>query len=78
MLSILTNKDVFEPSYDDLKFKVRNCNYVCTKLIILSSVGKELPAKLETPVRFLGWEDPLEKGQTTHSSILGLPWWFRR
>ena len=29
----------------------------------------------ETPVRFLGWEDPLEKGQATHSSILGLPWW---
>ena len=30
----------------------------------------------EIPVRFLGWEDPLEKGQATHSSILGLPWWF--
>ena len=30
----------------------------------------------ETPVRFLGWEDPLEKGQATHSSILGLPWWL--
>ena len=27
----------------------------------------------ETPVRFLGQEDPLEKGQATHSSILGLP-----
>ena len=23
----------------------------------------------ETTVRFLGWEDPLEKGQATHSSI---------
>ena len=30
----------------------------------------------ETPVRFLGWEDPLEKGQATHSSILGLPLWL--
>ena len=30
-----------------------------------------------TPVRFLGWEDPLEKGQADHSSILGLPWWLR-
>ena len=29
----------------------------------------------ETPVRFLGWEDPLEKGKTTHSSILGLHSW---
>ena len=23
-----------------------------------------------------GWEDPLEKGQATHSNILGLPWWL--
>ena len=28
----------------------------------------------ETPVQFLGWEDPLEKGQAIHSNILGLPW----
>ena len=27
----------------------------------------------EAPVRFLGWEYPLEKGQATHFSILGLP-----
>ena len=26
----------------------------------------------ETLVQFLGWEDPLEKGYATHSSILGL------
>ena len=30
----------------------------------------------ETPVRVLGQEDPLEKGQATHSSILGLPLWL--
>ena len=30
----------------------------------------------ETRVQFLGWEDPLEKGIATHSSILawGIPW----
>ena len=30
----------------------------------------------ETPVRFLGWEDPLEKGKATDSSILAwrIPW----
>ena len=41
-----------------------------------SSVGKELPALQETPVRFLGWEDPLEKGKATRSSILSwrIPW----
>ena len=27
----------------------------------------------ETLVGFLGWEGPLEKGQATHSSILGFP-----
>ena len=27
----------------------------------------------ETPIRFLGQEDPLEKGQATHFSFLGLP-----
>ena len=31
---------------------------------------KNLLAILETVVRFLGWEDPLEKGTTTHSSVL--------
>ena len=35
---------------------------------------KNLPAMQETLVRFLGQEDPLEKGQATYSSILGLPW----
>ena len=28
----------------------------------------------ETLVPFLGWEDPLEKEQATHTSILGLSW----
>ena len=31
---------------------------------------KRLPAVRETWVRSLGWEDPLEKEMTTHSSIL--------
>ena len=34
---------------------------------------KNLPAMQETPIQFLGWEEPLEKGKVTHSSILGLP-----
>ena len=34
------------------------------------------PAMRETWVRFLGWEDPLEKGMATQSSILAwrIPW----
>ena len=31
---------------------------------------KNLPAMQETQVRSLDWEDPLEKGIATHSSIL--------
>ena len=31
---------------------------------------KNLPATWETLVGSLGWEDPLEKGKVTHSSIL--------
>ena len=34
------------------------------------------PAMQETLVRFLGWEDPLEKGRATNSSFLGVPWWL--
>ena len=34
MTLILINKDVFEPSYNDLKFMVWNHNYFCTKLIL--------------------------------------------
>ena len=30
---------------------------------------KNLPAMLEARVQSLGWEDPLEKGMATHSSI---------
>ena len=42
----------------------------------LVQLVKNLPAMQETPVRFLGQEDPLEKGSATHSSILWLPLWL--
>ena len=44
---------------------------------LVAQTVKNLPAMQEAPVRFLDWEDPLEKGQATHSSSLGLPWWLR-
>ena len=37
---------------------------------LIAQLVKNLSAMQETPVRFLGWEDPLEKGMATHSSIL--------
>ena len=36
----------------------------------MAQVLKKLPAMLETQVRSLGGEVPLEKGMATHSSIL--------
>ena len=36
----------------------------------MAQLVKNLPAMWETWVQFLGWEDPLEKGKETHSSIL--------
>ena len=35
-----------------------------------SSVGEQPACHVETWVRSLGWENPLEKGKATHSSIL--------
>ena len=42
----------------------------------VTQLVKNLPAMLETWVRFLGWEDPLEKEMATHSSTLAwrIPW----
>ena len=37
---------------------------------LLAQLVKNLPALQETLVQFLTWEDPLEKGMATHSSIL--------
>ena len=37
---------------------------------MVAQMVKNLPAMLETQVQSLGWEDPLEKGMATHSSIL--------
>ena len=36
----------------------------------MAQTVKNPPAMQETQVRFLGGEDPLEKGMATHSSIL--------
>ena len=42
----------------------------------MAQTVKNLPAMQDTEVQSLGWEDPLEKGTATHSSILAwrIPW----
>ena len=43
---------------------------------LIAQLVKNPPAMQETPVQFLGWEDPLEKGKATPSSTVGLPLWL--
>ena len=40
-------------------------NYIC-----IAQLVKNPPAMQETWVQSLGWEDPLEKGKASHSSVL--------
>ena len=46
------------------------------KASLMAQLVKNPPAMWETWVRSRGWEDPLEKGTATHSSILAwrIPW----
>ena len=43
--------------------------YTCWASLV-AQVVKNLPAMWETWVQSLGWEDPLEEGMATHSSVL--------
>jgi len=43
---------------------------------LVAQVVKNLPAMQETQVQSLSWDDPLEEGIVTHSSVLAwkIPW----
>ena len=45
-------------------------------ITLVAQIVKNPPAKWETWVQSLAWEDSLEKGRATHSSILAwrIPW----
>ena len=53
---------------------LQNCSAKITlrakKASLVAQMVKNLPAMQETGVQSLIWEDPLEKGMATHSSIL--------
>ena len=48
----------------------------CGANSLVAQMVKNLPAMQKTWIQSLGWEDPLEKGMATHSSILAWrnPW----
>ena len=43
---------------------------------LVAQLVKNLPVMRETQVQIVSWEDPLEMGMATHSSILAwrIPW----
>ena len=43
----------------------------CIRVSLIAQLVKNPPAMQVTPIRFLDQEDPLEKGEVTHSSVLG-------
>ena len=48
----------------------------CSWASLVAQLVKNPPAMLETWVQSVGWEDPLEEGRATHSSVLAwrMPW----
>ena len=61
--------------------KVSTCQYFLVeseseRASLVALLVKNLPAMQETLVRFLGQEDPLEKGKATYSGFPGLPLWL--
>ena len=50
-----------------------NIDYPSMKASLIAQLVKNLPVMQKILVRFLGQEDLLEKGQATHSRILGSP-----
>ena len=50
--------------------------YLSVRASLVAQLVKDLPAMRETWVWSLGWEDTMEKGKATHSSILAwrIPW----
>ena len=55
---------------------INSSNLKLNTLPVVAQTVKHLPTMRETQDQSLGWEDPLEKEMTTHSSILAwkIPW----
>ena len=59
-----------------IAFSRKTCRVQTVWASLVAQTLKRLPAMRETRVRFLGWEDPLEKEMGIHSSALAwkIPW----
>ena len=62
---------LLKPNLKDFEHYLATCG-----ASLVAQLVKNLSAMWETWVQSLGWEDTLEKGKATHSSILAwrIPW----
>ena len=68
------NQELLWPGPLSLKF--RDSQFLPYFHSLVTQIVKNLPAMRKAWARSLGWEDPLEKGMASHSSILAweIPW----
>ena len=75
---LLTFSSIFRSSVNQSQRGISTCLtfHCCFYPQFVAQVVKNPPAMQETWVQSPGWDDPLEKGKATHSSILAwrIPW----
>ena len=73
---VTTSSEGFERNLFSVFKKLQGTSLTVHWASLVTQMVKNLPAMQETWVRSLGWEDPLEKGMATHSSIFAwrIPW----
>ena len=76
LITVAAKKDMCNIIYSIIIYVILPTSLSFSMASLVTQLVKNLPAMQETPVRFLGWEDPLEKREVTHSSILAwrIPW----
>ena len=74
LLPPVNNLEIFHYKHTPTTFFFDS--YIVFQTSLVAQLVKNPPAMRETWVWSLGWEDPLEKGKVTHSSILAwrIPW----
>ena len=66
----LGDEQLLENAFLCILLLTLNLYYSSKLAYLVAQMVKNLPAVQETRVQSLGWEDPLENGMATHSSIL--------
>ena len=62
MLYLFSKSFLFYVDSDTLGILINTFTLISIRAFLVAQLVKNLPAMQETPVQFLGWKDPLEKG----------------